>query len=60
MSPETPISSTTVDSDTLAGGARLWIHLKDNQLQYLVGLLVLHTFGAFDKIVEHGSGICGI
>jgi hypothetical protein len=60
MSPETTPLQQTVDSDTLAGGARLWIHIKDNQVQYLLGLLLLHTVGAFDKIVEHGSGICGI
>ena len=48
----------TVSSD-VTGGARLMIHLKDNQLQYMIGLLAFHVLGFTQPIVDYGVGICG-
>jgi hypothetical protein len=37
---------------------RLLLHLKDNQVQYLLGLLVLHQLGALEKVFAYGAGMC--
>ncbi len=37
---------------------RLLLHLKDNQVQYLLGLLVLHQVGVLEKAFTYGAGLC--
>lgn len=38
--------------------ARLSLHVRENHLAYLVGVLVAHQMGALDKIFLYGAGLC--
>lgn len=49
-------SSDLVDASTLA---RLSIHIKQNNIAYLIGTLVAYQMGILDKAFAYGGGICG-
>ncbi len=49
-------SSDLVDASTLA---RLSIHIKQNNIAYLIGTLVAYQMGILDKAFAYGSGVCG-
>lgn len=34
-------------------------HIKENNVTYLVGVLVLHTMGVLSPILDKASGVCG-
>jgi hypothetical protein len=34
-------------------------HIKNNNVSYLVGLLVLHTLGVITPVIDKASGVCG-
>lgn len=55
-------------TDTLEGASpcaditaslRISKHLKENNLTYLVGLLVAMQLGLMDKLISYGGGVCG-
>lgn len=51
-----------ITADTAAGltsGVRLLVHLKENNLTYLLGILIAMQMGLLQKATEYGSGICG-
>lgn len=54
-------ASTTpcADASTLTTGVRLLVHLKENNLTYLLGTLIAMQMGLLTKATEYGSGICG-
>lgn len=33
-------------------------HIKDNNVAYLLGMLLAAQFGLLDKVFTYGSGIC--
>jgi len=33
-------------------------HVKNNNVSYLLGILISHMLGLTDKVVEYGSGMC--
>ena len=37
---------------------RLMLHLKENNLQYLVGVLVAYQMGILDSLWTYGAGMC--
>jgi hypothetical protein len=45
--------------ESLTTGVRLLIHLKENNLTYLLGTLIAMQLGLLQKATEYGSGICG-
>jgi hypothetical protein len=50
----------TMDSGaSLTTGVRLLVHLKENNLTYLLGTLIAMQMGLLQKATEYGSGICG-
>lgn len=57
VDPDTSTTSTTTDE--LIGLARLVQHAKDNNIAYLVGMLVAYQMGILEKLMTYGSGICG-
>lgn len=59
MSVAVETSAIPTASGDVATGARLMIHLKENNLQYLLGILIMHTLGVTDKIFAAGVGLCG-
>jgi hypothetical protein len=55
-----PHTSATDVSGEIAAGARLFIHLKENNVQYLLGMILAYQIGILDKVFNYGVGICGI
>jgi hypothetical protein len=53
------ITETLAEASPLTASARLGIHLKENNLTYLVGLLCAMQLGLLEKVTTYGSGICG-
>lgn len=33
-------------------------HVKNNNIAYLIGVLISYQMGILDKVVTHGQGIC--
>lgn len=59
MSPVVETSPEPTVTSDVTGGARLIVHLKENQLQYMIGLLAFHVLGFTQPVVDYGVGICG-
>lgn len=53
------LQETLAEASPLTASARLGIHLRDNNLTYLVGMLCAMQLGLLEKIQSYGSGICG-
>ncbi len=59
MSPESNLNTSASDvSGDIAAGARLFIHLKENNIQYLLGLILAYQVGLLEKAFQYGSGMC--
>jgi hypothetical protein len=55
----TDIIDSSLDSaSTSSTSLRLLLHLKENQIQYLIGILVLHQIGLLEKAWIYGAGMC--
>lgn len=44
---------------TIGKTAMVLTHIKNNNVSYLVGLLVLHTLGVIAPVVDKAAGVCG-
>ncbi len=51
-------SSATDVCGELTTVARLSLHVKNNNIAYLVGMLVAYQIGILDKVFAFGSGVC--
>ena len=51
-------SSATVDCSDITAIARLTLHVKENNIAYLVGMLIAYQIGIMDKVFTFGSGLC--
>ncbi len=54
-----PIQESLGDVSPLTASARLGLHLKENNLTYLIGLLCAMQMGLLEKFTTYGAGICG-
>jgi hypothetical protein len=52
------IDSSLDSASTSSTSLRLLLHLKDNQIQYLIGILVMHQVGLLEKAWTYGAGMC--
>ncbi len=52
------LTSASVDCSDVTAIARLSIHVKKNNIAYLVGTLVAYQIGLLDKAVTFGTGLC--
>jgi hypothetical protein len=52
------LTSASVDCSDVTAIARLSIHVKKNNIAYMVGTLVAYQIGALDKAIAFGSGLC--
>ena len=43
---------------TVTRTALILNHIKENNVSYLVGMLVLHTMGVLTPIIEKTQGVC--
>jgi hypothetical protein len=55
MSNEDVSSSST---DELVGIARLLNHIKENNVSWMVGMLVAYQLGMMDQFWTYGTGLC--
>ncbi len=55
MLAEEEVLTTTVDA---ARAATVLDHIKNNRIEYLLGIAILHLLGISDKIISQVSGIC--
>jgi hypothetical protein len=53
-------ASAAVDSamDT-ARAASIIEHVKENNIAYLLGVLISYQMGLLDQVVTYGTGVCG-
>ena len=51
-------SSATDVCGELTTVARLSLHVKNNNIAYLVGMLIAYQIGIMDKVFTFGSGLC--
>ncbi len=56
---DTSDSSAVVESSDVATLARLSIHVKENNIAYLIAVAVCYQIGILDKVFAYGSGVCG-
>ncbi len=52
------IDSSLDSASTSSTSLRLLLHLKDNQIQYMIGILVAYQVGLLDKLYTYGAGVC--
>ncbi len=52
------LNSASVDCSDVTAIARLTLHVKENNIAYLVGMLVMYQLGILDKVFTYGSGVC--
>jgi len=48
----------SVDCSDVTAIARLSIHVKKNNIAYLIGTLVAYQIGILDKAFSYGTGLC--
>lgn len=51
-------STNSTCSDDVIGVARLLQNIKENNVTYLVAILVAFQMGILDKVWTYGSGMC--
>lgn len=51
-------SAITPDCSDVTALARLSIHVKENNIAYLIGVAVCYQMGILDKFFAYGSGVC--
>ncbi len=56
--PSDLIDSSLESASTSSTSLRLLLHLKDNQIQYMIGILVAYQVGLLDKLYSYGAGVC--
>ncbi len=52
------IDSSLDSASTSSTSLRLLLHLKDNQIQYMIGILVAYQMGILDSLWTYGAGMC--
>lgn len=57
-SPSDIIDSSLDSATTSSTSLRLLLHLKDNQIQYMIGILVAYQMGILDSLWTYGAGMC--
>lgn len=58
MSGENALETTQFDSGDVTALARLSLHVKENNIAYLIATLVAYQMGLLDKVFTYGSGVC--
>lgn len=56
LTPETIVTAETVKEAVTA--ASLLNHLKNNRIEYLLGMGLLHLLGVSDRLLAQLNGVC--
>ena len=55
----TPDTATVVESTVeITKAASIMQHMKENNIAYLLGVLISYQMGLLDQVVTYGSGVC--
>lgn len=55
----TPDTATVVESTVeITKAASIMQHMKENNIAYLLGVLISYQMGLLDQVVTYGTGIC--
>ncbi len=49
---------SSVDVSDVTAVARLSLHVKQNNIAYLIATAVMYQIGVLDKIFAYGTGLC--
>lgn len=53
------MKTEAIESVVQAGRMAMIIdHVRQNNIAYLIGVLISYQMGLLDKVVTHGQGIC--
>lgn len=54
-----PDTATVVESTVeITKAASIMQHMKENNIAYLLGVLISYQMGLLDQVVTYGTGIC--
>lgn len=56
--PDTASAAADAAMDT-ARAATIIEHVKENNIAYLLGVLISYQMGLLDQVVTYGTGVCG-
>ena len=56
--PDTAGAAADAAMDT-ARAVSVIEHVKENNLAYLLGVLISYQMGLLDQVVTYGTGVCG-
>lgn len=56
--PDTASAAADAAMDT-ARAVSVIEHVKENNLAYLLGVLISYQMGLLDQVVTYGTGVCG-
>ena len=56
--PDTASAAADAAMDT-ARAASIIEHVKENNIAYLLGVLISYQMGLLDQVVTYGTGVCG-
>ena len=56
--PDTASAAADAAMDT-ARAASIIEHVKENNIAYLLGVLISYQMGLLDQVVTYGPGVCG-
>ena len=58
MTPSTEIAATAETVKEAVTAASLLNHLKNNRIEYLLAMGLLHLLGVSDRLLAQLSGVC--
>lgn len=56
--PDTASAAADAAIDT-ARAVSILEHVKENNIAYLLGVLISYQMGLLDQVVTYGTGVCG-
>ena len=56
--PDTASAAADAAMDT-ARAVSIIEHVKENNIAYLLGVLISYQMGLLDQVVTYGTGVCG-
>ena len=55
--PDTTVEVVNTATDVTKAASVLQ-HVKENNIAYLIGILISYQMGLLDQVVTYGSGVC--
>tara|TARA_B100000683_G_C12485212_1_gene552815 strand:+ start:1133 stop:1312 length:180 start_codon:yes stop_codon:yes gene_type:complete len=55
--PDTTVEVVNTATD-VTKAASILQHIKENNIAYLIGILISYQMGLLDQVVTYGTGVC--